>query len=55
MGRAGDVNLITWVRNGHTCVIAGRNVSHATLLRLASADERAEATSSQAKVGIEYL
>ena len=55
MGRAGDVNLITWVRNGHTCVIAGRNVSHATLLRLASADERAEAASPQAKVRTEYL
>ena len=55
MGRAGDVNLITWVRNGHTCVIAGRNVSHATLLRLASADERAEAANSQAKVRTEYL
>ena len=55
MGRAGDVNLITWVRNGHTCVIAGRNVSHATLLALASADERAEATSSQASVGTQYL
>jgi hypothetical protein len=55
MGRAGDVNLITWVRNGHTCVIAGRNVSHATLLRLASADERAEASSSHASVATEYL
>ena len=55
MGRAGNVNLITWVRNGHTCVIAGRNVSHATLLALASADERAEATSSQATVGTQYL
>jgi hypothetical protein len=55
MQRTGDVNLITWVRNGHTCVIAGHGVSYATLLRLASADERAEATSSQAAVGAEYV
>jgi hypothetical protein len=55
LGRAGEVNLITWVRKGHTCVIAGRNVSHATLLALASAEERAEATSSQASVGTRYL
>jgi hypothetical protein len=56
MQSAGNgVNLITWVRDGHTCVIAGRNVSYATLLKLASADERAEATSSQASVGAQYV
>jgi hypothetical protein len=49
------VNLITWVRNGHTCVIAGRNVSYATLLRLASADERAETASLQAAIGAQYV
>jgi len=47
---AGDAKLITWVRNGHTCIIAGRDVSYATLLRLASADERAEGAGAQARV-----
>jgi hypothetical protein len=50
MQPAGDAKLITWVRNGHTCIIAGRNVSYATLLRLASADERAEGASTQAAI-----
>jgi hypothetical protein len=31
--------LITWRQAGHTCVIAGRNVSMGTLLGLASAEE----------------
>ena len=54
--RTGDgINLITWVRNGHTCVIAGRNVSYATLLKLASADEHAEAISSHAALDAEYV
>jgi anti-sigma factor RsiW len=56
MQPAGGAKLITWVRNGHTCIIAGRNVSYATLLRLASADERAEGASAQASVTFaEYL
>jgi anti-sigma factor RsiW len=56
MQPAGDAKLITWVRNGHTCIIAGRNVSYATLLRLASIDERAEGAAAQAAVaGTEYL
>jgi hypothetical protein len=50
MQPAGGAKLITWVRNGHTCIIAGRDVSYATLLRLASADERAEGASAQARV-----
>jgi hypothetical protein len=36
----GRGRLITWRRAGHTCVIAGRGVSTATLLRLAAADAR---------------
>jgi hypothetical protein len=36
--RAGETRLITWLRNGHTCVIAGRGVTYATLLKLATAD-----------------
>jgi hypothetical protein len=49
--QSGPARVITWVRSGHTCVIAGRSVSYATLLALATADERLEATSSQADVG----
>jgi hypothetical protein len=33
--------LVTWRRDGHTCVIAGRSVGPGTLLALAAADERA--------------
>ncbi|MFZ1997266.1 MAG: hypothetical protein WAU75_24330, partial [Solirubrobacteraceae bacterium] len=47
--RSGPARLITWVRSGHTCVIAGRSVSYSTLLALATADEQ-EVTSSQAGV-----
>jgi hypothetical protein len=56
MEPAGDAKLITWVRNGHTCIIAGRNVSYGTLLALASADERAEEAGAQAAVhSAEYI
>lgn len=51
MQPSGDAKLITWVRNGHTCIIASRNVSYGTLVALASADERAEASGAQATVG----
>jgi anti-sigma factor RsiW len=37
----GSATLVTWLRAGHTCVIAGRGVSEAMLLRLATADARA--------------
>jgi len=40
-GRVGSGRYITWARGGHTCVIAGKGVSHRTLLTLASADESA--------------
>jgi hypothetical protein len=36
--RSGPTRLITWVRNGHTCVIAGQGVTYRTLLKLATAD-----------------
>jgi hypothetical protein len=49
--QSGPARVISWVRSGHTCVIAGRSVSYATLLALASADERLESISSQANVG----
>ncbi len=40
-GRVGLGRYITWARDGHTCVIAGRQVTNATLLTLARADESA--------------
>lgn len=36
----GSATLVTWLRSGRTCVIAGRGVSEAMLLRLATADAR---------------
>ncbi len=30
------VAVVTWLRDGHLCVVSGRGVSSATLLRLAS-------------------
>jgi hypothetical protein len=54
--RSGPARLISWVRSGHTCVIAGRTVSYRALLALATEDERAEGVSSQAAVATaEYL
>jgi hypothetical protein len=50
LARQGSARLITWVRSGHTCVIAGRSVSDGTLRALAGADERDTGTSSQAAV-----
>jgi hypothetical protein len=35
---AGGAHLVTWLRSGHTCVIAGRGVADHTLLALATAD-----------------
>jgi hypothetical protein len=37
--RHGATRLVTWVRSGHTCVIAGRRVDAGTLLALAKADD----------------
>jgi hypothetical protein len=48
--RQGRAMLITWVRAGHTCVIAGHSVSPGILNALAGADERL-AGGSQAAVG----
>jgi hypothetical protein len=50
--RANGAQLISWVRSGHTCVIAGRTVSYRTLLALAASDELQEQTSSQADVDV---
>ena len=36
--RQGSARLVTWLRAGHTCVIAGREVSDRTLLALATAE-----------------
>ena len=39
LARADGARLVTWWRDGHTCVIAGRSVADATLLALARSDE----------------
>jgi hypothetical protein len=53
---SGPARLISWVRSGHTCVIAGRSVSYHVLLALATEDERLEGVSSQADASsAEYL
>lgn len=39
------VAVVTWLRDGHLCVVSGRGVSSATLLRLASWSDR-DATAS---------
>lgn len=36
--QVGSARMVTWLRNGHTCVIAGRGVSNPMLLHLATAD-----------------
>lgn len=51
--RQGSARLITWLRDGHTCVIAGRSVSYATLLALAGADGH-EAFGSQAALHLTH-
>ena len=55
--QSGGAHLISWVRHGHTCVIAGRSISYAALLALATNDEKLEGISSQAAVSEapEYL
>ncbi|MGH2859120.1 MAG: anti-sigma factor family protein [Solirubrobacteraceae bacterium] len=40
VARAGDARLITWARDGHTCVIAGRGVSAGALTALAAGEGR---------------
>jgi hypothetical protein len=36
--RFGSARMVTWLRNGHTCVIAGHGISNLRLLHLATAD-----------------
>ncbi len=38
--RSDGARIISWVRQGHTCVIAGRTVSYQRLVALATADEQ---------------
>jgi hypothetical protein len=40
-----DAPVVTWVRDGHLCVVSGRGVDGATLLRLAGWDDRNTVTS----------
>jgi hypothetical protein len=45
--RLHDVNgaeVVTWTRDGHLCVVSGRGVNGATLLRLASWDDQPRAS-----------
>jgi hypothetical protein len=37
---SGGAQIVTWRRDGHTCVIAGRSIARSTLLALAAADEQ---------------
>lgn len=39
MSSQNGVKVVTWLRGGHLCVVSGRGVSSATLLRLASWDD----------------
>jgi hypothetical protein len=39
------VSVVTWLRDGHLCVVSGRGVSSATLLRLASWSDHDETAS----------
>jgi hypothetical protein len=34
--RSGDLTIVTWLRDGHTCILAGRGVDAGALVRLAS-------------------
>ncbi len=44
LGHQGSARLVTWVRDGRTCVIAGQSVTYPTLLRLARASSGAESS-----------
>jgi hypothetical protein len=44
LARQGSARLVTWVRDGRTCVIAGRSVTYQTLLRLARSSGRTESS-----------
>ncbi len=41
--REGGSHVVAWLRDGHLCVVGGRGVSDATLLRLASWDDHSTA------------
>lgn len=43
LSSSGNLRVVTWVRDGHLCVVAGRGVNGATLLRLASWNDHSEA------------
>jgi hypothetical protein len=43
--QVGSARLVTWLRSGHTCVIAGRGVSYPTLLALAADEANSPAAS----------
>jgi hypothetical protein len=45
MAQVGSAHLITFLRSGHSCVIAGRQVGYPTLLKLATDDATTPAAS----------
>lgn len=44
LSHVGGVNVVTWKRDGHLCIVAGRGVDGAKLLTLASWDDQPRAT-----------
>lgn len=40
LGRSGGAEVVTWQRDGHLCIVSGRGVGGATLLALASWNDR---------------
>ncbi|HEX4008515.1 MAG TPA: hypothetical protein VHX62_00820 [Solirubrobacteraceae bacterium] len=53
MGRQGAARSITWLRDGHTCVVAARGVSYKALLTLVGKDS-GEAVGSQAALHLSH-
>jgi hypothetical protein len=50
--RSGGARVVAWVQEGHTCVLASRTASPATLLRLAVAQEGTSTVSEQQGWGL---
>ena len=53
LGHQGTARSITWLRDCHTCVVAGRGPSYGKLLALVGSDAR-EAVGSQAAAHVTH-
>jgi hypothetical protein len=53
LGHQGAARSITWLRDGHTCVVASRGMSYDGLLQLVGSDSR-EAVGSQAGLHVSH-